>query len=246
MAVTQLTGMLKKEELGSEFTLIAAISVTKPLKVLALVASKDLQEYHLVARDMSKKKDRWFALNSLFDDKKQKAIIRCLGIEECVRTNIFFLCSDNMHPEDEKNGITTLSALKMATNGLELQSQYVFSQSKYAEFKRCTSIRVFATEAKENYVLAAGDTMLVILLFDKDMQITEFHRIKGLHSGVITDFEVNHFNLVTACPKDSLLSVVQLQNNFQNASTIDFTKYTITKVLCPKDSKAPLHPRCSQ
>jgi hypothetical protein len=176
-------------------------------------------------------------LNSLFDDKKQNAIVKCLGIEECVRTNIFFLCSDNKHVEDEKNGITILSALKMATNGLELQSQYIFGQSKYTEFKRCTSIKVLATDAKENYVLAGGDTMLVILLFDKDMQISEFHRIKGLHSGSIMDFEINHLNVVTACPKDSLLSVVQLQNNFQNASTIDFTKYAITKIACPKDSR---------
>jgi hypothetical protein len=237
MAVTPLTGMLKKEDLGSDITLISAISVTKPLKVLALIASKEMQEYHLVARDMSKKKDRWFPLNSLFDDKKQNAIVKCLGIEECVRTNIFFLCSDNKHVEDEKNGITILSALKMATNGLELQSQYIFGQSKYTEFKRCTSIKVLATDAKENYVLAGGDTMLVILLFDKDMQISEFHRIKGLHSGSIMDFEINHLNVVTACPKDSLLSVVQLQNNFQNASTIDFTKYAITKIACPKDSR---------
>jgi hypothetical protein len=62
MAVTPLTGMLKKEDLGSDITLISAISVTKPLKVLALIASKEMQEYHLVARDMSKKKDRWFPL----------------------------------------------------------------------------------------------------------------------------------------------------------------------------------------
>ena len=146
-------------------------------------------------------------------------------IEECCRTNVFYMGSTNNVSENKKE--IQVSALKMANSGLEIQDLFTLSKDAYPTFNCITCMVSYPAPNKQEFLLVGGNMMIIVLKLGKAFQFEHFFDLKVNCGGALFDIELANLNLFCAASDTSFIPVVSLPNNFSAMKKLDFTRYKI-------------------
>ena len=149
-------------------------------------------------------------------------------IEECSRTNVVYMGSTNTvgYGQEPRKEIQ-VTALKMASSGLEIQDLFTISSANYPTFDCITCMVSHPAPNKQEFLLVGGNMMILVLKLGKSYQFEHFFDLKVICGGSIYDVELANLNLFCAASDTSFIPVVSLPNKFSAMKKIDFTRYQV-------------------
>ena len=123
-----------------------------------------------------------------------------------------------------------VSALKMASSGLEIQDLFTVSKGMHPTFNCITCMVSYPAPNKQEFLLVGGNMMIIVLKLGKAFQFEHFFDLQVTCGGQLYDIELANLNLFCAASDTSFIPVVSLPNNFSAMKKIDFTRYQFGEV----------------